>query len=294
MFDEARVNTWLRRHDREQRDAVREFIRRTDAQTLRARDTLTRLVAQYVRPEDVARQWSALGAHVRSETTRMLAALAEHPSAPVPTTSPEAPPAADRRVLAPDELRAILASNPATHPWPAPAIPAIQRCVARGLSVEITPRGWHPIDEVWRIGMQSSASSSSRPPAATTAVRELLTRLARTPATIAPPSVSVAAVPVIRTPSRTLRAAHAQRAALEAALIDLRRAIASGAVIPRANATQDGITRVIACKTKILALPRVATRSGTDPDAIAAALRRAADEALAELEPRRNERSKTA
>jgi hypothetical protein len=125
------------------------------------------------------------------------------------------------------------------------------------------------------------ALPSTDPAIITRDVRALLVDLAKMRGTTS--SRPTRPLPVVRT-SPTLRAARVQHARFQARLIDLRDAITSGAVVPRETAIRDGQTRVIAAKHKLLALPRVPARAGSDPAQSTAALRRAVDEALDELE----------
>jgi hypothetical protein len=262
------------------------LIALADAKARRVRSDLARFAGRHVRPADAAAQWQVLVGHVRAAVTAMVAALARRlaalPAAPAPTPGPPR----DRRFLTPDQVRALL-DDPASPLRPV-ARPAITALAARGIGLELLSGGrWYP----WSPGAETSRPASDPIPIViNTSVRELLTSLATTT-----PAASKPAPPLPRVkPSPSLRAARSQAAYFQVRLVELRDAIANHAVILRDDVIRDGQTRVIACRTRMLALARVAARAGSDPTAIMTALRRAVDLSLSELEPRRNERSKTA
>jgi hypothetical protein len=253
-----------------------------DAKARRVRSDLARLAGRHVRPADVAAQWQFLAGQVRAAVTAMVAALARRLAA-LPDAPPSTPePLRGRRFLTPDQVRALL-DDPASPLRPA-ARPAIAALAARGIGLELLSGGrWYP----WNPGAETSRPASGPiPTVINTSIRELLTSLA---AMTPPASKPAPPLPRVK-PSPSLRAARSQAAYFQVRLVELRDAIANHAVILRDDVIRDGRTRVIACKTKLLALPRVAARAGSDPAQIAAALSHGVAEALAELESREPER----
>lgn len=118
---------------------------------------------------------------------------------------------------------------------------------------------------------------------AAAAARAVLVELSTTVPRL-PAAAPLAALPPVSTPpARTLRAAHAQRAAVEAVLVTLRTEIAGGSLVLVDDARLEGQSRAHACKTRLLALASTLMRVA-DGDR-QAALRRTVGEALDELRP---------